>query len=338
MYSNIIDFKSGKKISIYSNTGKKIINTYKKLIGGANKLDWVKNMTKDEKTKPFYIENGKCVRYPYENIPILKSGYKLPNLTNLEKITQFYNYVFNIREGVVDNKGKGKKGFIYSNKIYCELFKNNNITTPLEFKLRVDDTKKILSDYFQRINQLNKNLNNIFTKIEQVKTQTDNFFFTNVEDKSVQKVFRFYSDTEQLNKFFNDLGQQIMEEQELLFDFTNDLHQYLSNIGILDIIIQPSYYLNQNKLNLIDSFHRINHSMFEFNIEENDIDKIIETIEKYWFAGPSPSVRLVDTIINKLESIKNKELDLNDIKLMLGYEPTEYDIDYDELEEGEIVR
>ena len=89
-----------------SKIGKKIINTYKKLIGGSNKLDLVKSMTKDEKTEPFYIKNGSCVKYPYQNIPILKSGRNLTHLTNLEKITRFYNYVFNIREGVIDTKGK----------------------------------------------------------------------------------------------------------------------------------------------------------------------------------------------------------------------------------------
>jgi len=336
MYSHIMDSKTGKKISIQSQTGKKIINTYKYLLkGGANKqskdkLDWVKKMTKEEKTKPFFIKDGMCVQYPYQNIPLLKTGHNLTTLTNLEKLTQFYNYVFNIREGIINTNGKGKKGFIYLNKIYCELFKDKNIATPLEFKLRVDNAKKIIKDYFQRINNININLGSIFDKIDLIKTKTDNFSFINVQDKNIQKVFRLYSYTEQLEKNINNLVENILEEQELLLNLTQDLHQYQSNIGILDVIIEPSYYLNQSKLNLIDSFHRTNQSIFDFNFEENHIDVVLESIEKIWFAEPFPKANEIDSIISKLDSIKNKELDLNDIKLMSGYES-------DELEEGEIV-
>ena len=54
------------------------------------------------------------------------------------------------------------------------------------------------------------------------------------------------------------------------------------------MIIEPTYYLNVDKLKLIDSFHRINYSILDFNIEENDIETVLETIETYWFGEPFP--------------------------------------------------
>ena len=297
-------------------------------------INSIKKMTKDEKTKPFYIKENQCVRLKHQNVPLLKSGRDLAKQTKLDKIIYFYNYVFNIREGVVEIKGKSKveKGHIYPNKIYCEIFKQNDISTPMEFKRKYDKFYEDIQKYNYRFNFLLDTLNELYEKIEIVLIKTNYFSFDYVQDELKKKNLIYYTNHNELDDFF------LEREDELSHDISN-LSLLFEKIQLTKHQVQNLDHIFDNpnsgvaKTKLILLFHTINNTINKFNIQKSKFNEDYDYFNNNWFtgintAGPSYEDD-IDYFANQLKFISENNLSESEVENIVSNE-IKY---YEELEE-----
>ena len=120
-----------------------------------------------KKQHTYIIKDLKCTKLNDNFIPsFINSTIKTHvKKKKLEKLRLFYKNVFNIEYDYIEldktSKKKHKKGYIYSNKKYCEIFNNDFIKTP-------EILKKKLELYFKNINLHIRELNKYINKYKEV--------------------------------------------------------------------------------------------------------------------------------------------------------------------------
>ena len=313
MYSKIVNPLTNKYVNINSNLGKDILKKYRyvsNLQGGVNKIltyeptnkyDWVKNMPLDGKKSPHYIKEGKCIKITHDYTPLLRSGTNKTNLTLLERIRIFYSIVFKIRKGLVDVK-TNKQGFVYDNKIRCELFLDMDSETPDRFKQSLDKFNLDIKNLFLELNTFKTKIQEEIIDVINVVEQKSNHYNWEKDNLVI------YAEQHGIAEKFNTIKYDCLEIIDYINTHINQLHFYNSNVNSRadSLFNNDIVHIPVSKLTKI--FYDMIYYINNFYDNKFDIEALIVFNEDIIFIEDHNYFQTINMYIDDLKRINTETL------------------------------
>ena len=317
MYSKIVNPLTNKYISINSNLGKDILKKYKdsaklstKLSGGSvktlnysidDKYGWVKDMPLDSKKTPHYIKDGKCIKITHRYTPLLKSGTNITNLTLLERIRLFYNTIFKIRKGLVDSK-TNKQGYVYDNKIRCELFLDRDSETPDRFKQTLDEFNLDIKNLLLELNTLKTKIQEeIIDLIDAVEKKSN--YYSWEKDNHV-----IYSEQNGIPEIFNTIKSECVDIIDYLNNYIHNVHFYNSNVNSRSDSLFNNHIGHIPVIKLTKLFYDMIYYINDFYDNKFDIEAFAVSNEESLFIEDENYLQTINMYIDDLKRIDTETL------------------------------
>ena len=313
MYSKIVNPLTNKYISINSKLGKDILKKYKdssKLDGGAtktltynttDKYDWVKNMPLDSKKTPHYIKDGKCIKITHRYTPLLNSGRNITNLTLLERIRLFYNTIFKIKKGLVDSK-TNTQGYVYDNKIRCEVFLDRDSETPDKFKKTLDKFNLDIKNLLLELNTLKKKIQEEIIDVIEVVEQKSNYYSWEKDNHVI------YSEQNGIPEIFNTVKSECVDIIDYINKHIHNVHFYNSNVNSRADSLFNNHIGHIPVIKLTKLFYDMIYYINDFYDNKFDIEEFLVSHEESLFIEDENYLQTINMYIDDLKRIYTETL------------------------------